>query len=99
MSNILMCGTEPIGQVCDLLAYKDVTETTDGSGYVNLDTDYFGTNNFINVVCLNKGSTFIKVCKRYDSESSPALRLLFENSSGNAVTNTSIKFRVWYLND
>ena len=45
MSDILMKGTEPIGQVGNDLTYTDYTVTTDTNGYANLPNADMNTLN------------------------------------------------------
>lgn len=79
------------------LKYTDITETTDSSGRIVLDTSVATTDNFISAIPLTLGSTFIKVAKRYNSESATAVWLHFVDNNNSAVGSTSVKFRVFYF--
>lgn len=90
-------GVSVKDKIDNLITISDITETTDSSGRILLDSSVATTDNFISAIPLSIGSTFIKVAKRYNSEGATALWLFFVDNDNNALANTSVKFRVLHL--
>ena len=88
-------GIEDVSNVA--IKYTDITETTDSSGRILLDSNVATIDNFISAIPLTIGSIFIKVAKRYNAETATAVWLFFVDNNNSALASTSIKFRVFHI--
>ena len=90
-------GVSVKDKIDNLIKISDVTDTTDGGGRILLNTAIATTDNILNVIPLDQGSIYTRICKRYASETSTTVWIRFEDASGTALANTELKFRVFHL--